>query len=132
MLRARLDRIKNQMLSALPVLALAACMTSSMAGPLPDPAVDIPLAKAKGVATAVFAGGCFWGIEAVFENVKGVTDSVSGYAGGTATTATYEKVSSGATGHAEAVIVTGGLRPGERILVDPDSAQPGEKVRAID
>ncbi|MBV9881008.1 MAG: peptide-methionine (S)-S-oxide reductase MsrA, partial [Gemmatirosa sp.] len=56
--------------------------------------------------TAVFAGGCFWGIEAVFEHVKGVTDAVSGYAGGTMANPDYESVSSGATGHAESVRVT--------------------------
>jgi len=55
--------------------------------------------------TAVFAGGCFWGIEAVFEHVKGVTDASSGYAGGTKETAEYDKVSEGSTGHAEAVKV---------------------------
>lgn len=56
--------------------------------------------------TAVFAGGCFWGIEAVFEHVKGVTDAVSGYAGGTKATANYEDVISGQTSHAESVLVT--------------------------
>jgi peptide-methionine (S)-S-oxide reductase len=56
--------------------------------------------------TAVFAGGCFWGVEAVFEHVKGVTDAVSGFSGGSAESARYETVSSGRTGHAEAVKVT--------------------------
>ena len=56
--------------------------------------------------TAVFAGGCFWGIEAVFEHIKGVTHATSGYAGGTVGSPTYEQVSSGTTGHAEAVRVT--------------------------
>ena len=56
--------------------------------------------------TAVFAGGCFWGIEGVFEHIKGVTDAVSGYAGGTAVNPGYEDVSSGETGHAESVRVT--------------------------
>ena len=56
--------------------------------------------------TAVFAGGCFWGIEGVFEHVKGVTDAVSGYAGGTTKNPTYDQVTSGATGHAESVRVT--------------------------
>ena len=61
---------------------------------------------AKGLQTAVFAGGCFWGVEAVFEHVKGVTDVRSGYSGGGAKDADYEKVSGGKTGHAEAVRVT--------------------------
>jgi len=56
--------------------------------------------------TAVFAGGCFWGIEAVFEHMKGVTDAVSGYAGGSTQNPSYEEVSSGETGHAESVRVT--------------------------
>jgi peptide-methionine (S)-S-oxide reductase len=56
--------------------------------------------------TAIFAGGCFWGVEAVFEHVKGVTDVRSGYSGGTAKTAKYEKVGSGTTGHAESVKIT--------------------------
>jgi peptide-methionine (S)-S-oxide reductase len=63
-------------------------------------------AKPTGPQTAVFAGGCFWGVEAVFEHVKGVTDVVSGYAGGDGTTAEYERVSGGDTGHAESVRVT--------------------------
>jgi peptide-methionine (S)-S-oxide reductase len=91
--------------SLLPLLALTA-MSCTLAGPLPDPAADIPLAKAHGSATAVFAGGCFWGVEAVFENVKGVTDAVSGYSGGGLPSPTYEQVSSGSTGHAESVRVT--------------------------
>ena len=56
--------------------------------------------------TAVFAGGCFWGVEAVFEHMKGVTSATSGYAGGTLASPTYEQVSSGTTGHAESVRVT--------------------------
>jgi peptide-methionine (S)-S-oxide reductase len=74
--------------------------------PLPDPEVDAPLAKVKGEQKAVLAGGCFWGIEAVFEHVKGVSDAKSGYAGGDAASADYRKVSSGTTGHAESVLVT--------------------------
>jgi len=61
---------------------------------------------AKERQTAVFAGGCFWGVEAVFEHVKGVIDVRSGYAGGEAKTAEYETVSEGTTGHAESVKVT--------------------------
>ena len=63
-------------------------------------------ARAATLQTAVFAGGCFWGVEAVFEHVKGVKSVVSGYAGGTVVNPDYETVSSGRTGHAEAVKVT--------------------------
>jgi peptide-methionine (S)-S-oxide reductase len=75
---------------------------------IPAPAIDAPkdTAKLAGPQTIVLAGGCFWGIQAVFQHVKGVTQAVSGYAGGTKDTATYEVVSSGRTGHAESVQVT--------------------------
>lgn len=66
----------------------------------------LPIPATDGEQTAVFAGGCFWGVEAVFEHVKGVKTAVSGYAGGTKQTADYETVSSGRTGHAESVSVT--------------------------
>jgi peptide-methionine (S)-S-oxide reductase len=69
----------------------------------PDPQQDV---KATGEQTAVVAGGCFWGVEAVFERLAGVTDVVSGYAGGSAATAHYTIVSMGATGHAESVKIT--------------------------
>lgn len=61
---------------------------------------------ANGTKIAVFAGGCFWGVEAVFEHVKGVTDVVSGYSGGDAKTANYDNVSDGKTAHAESVKIT--------------------------
>lgn len=64
------------------------------------------VASVAGDQTAVFAGGCFWGIEAVFEHVKGVKRAVSGYAGGSEASASYDEVSAGTTGHAEAVLVT--------------------------
>ncbi|HXW91623.1 MAG TPA: peptide-methionine (S)-S-oxide reductase MsrA [Terriglobales bacterium] len=70
---------------------------------LPSPAVDAPIATAKAAQTAVLAGGCFWGIQAVFEHVKGVVSATSGYSGGAANTAQYELVSTGQTGHAESV-----------------------------
>ncbi len=89
----------------LPVALVVAC-ASSMAGPLPEPAVDQPKSKAPGTATAVFAGGCFWGVEAVFESLKGVKSAVSGYSGGSVPSPSYEQVSSGRTGHAESVEVT--------------------------
>ena len=73
---------------------------------MPDPAFDTPLAASAGTETMVVAGGCFWGVQAVFQHVKGVVSATSGYAGGTANTAQYEIVSSGRTGHAESVKVT--------------------------
>jgi len=83
-----------------------ACGAAERAVALPAPAVDIPASMAKGPQTAVFAGGCFWGVEAVFRHVKGVSSAVSGYAGGAAKTADYEMVSTSTTGHAESVKVT--------------------------
>lgn len=72
---------------------------------LPAPALDEPAATAK-TETAILAGGCFWGVQGVFQHVEGVTNAVSGYAGGEADTAQYERVTSGATGHAESVKIT--------------------------
>jgi peptide-methionine (S)-S-oxide reductase len=84
------------------------------------PAAEVDNAKAPGpVQTAVLAGGCFWGVEAVFEHVRGVSDVVSGYAGGEANTASYEEVSSGRTGHAESV----------QIRFDPQEISYGEILR---
>ena len=84
---------------------VGACGAAERAVSLPAPAADIPASASKGPQTAVFAGGCFWGVEAVFRHVKGVSSAVSGYAGGVAKTADYETVSSGTTGHAESVQV---------------------------
>lgn len=93
-------------LRGFPALALATACVSSVAGPLPDSAVDQLRSSAPGTATAVFAGGCFWGVEAVFDHVKGVKSAVSGYSGGTLPAPSYEQVSTGRTGHAESVEVT--------------------------
>jgi peptide-methionine (S)-S-oxide reductase len=73
---------------------------------VPGPAMDMARAAEPGRQTVVLAGGCFWGVEAVFRHVKGVTEAVSGYTGGSAETAHYELVSDGHTGHAESVRVT--------------------------
>ena len=70
---------------------------------IPAPVRDLP--ETGRIARAVFAGGCFWGVQGVFQHVDGVTRAVSGYSGGSATTATYELTSTGTTGHAEAVLV---------------------------
>lgn len=114
----------NRLLTAVavPALVLAlGCSRASTATPLPDPAVDIPLAAASGSRTAVLAGGCFWGMEGVFEHVRGVTRVESGYAGGSADTATYGQVSSGRTGHAESV----------RIAYDPARITYGQLLKVF-
>ena len=103
-----------KLLKYLPALAFAAFVGHSSAfsfGPSDDavaiapPAMDLP-ADANNLQTAVFAGGCFWGVQGVFQHVQGVKNAVSGYDGGAAGTAQYESVSAGDTGHAEAVSVT--------------------------
>jgi peptide-methionine (S)-S-oxide reductase len=78
---------------------------AEQARPIPAPSVD-QAAAVGDTETAVFAGGCFWGVQGVFQHVKGVAGAVSGYAGGDASTAQYETVSGGETGHAESVRVT--------------------------
>jgi len=95
--------------------------SAALAAPLPDPATDVPKAAAKGQATAVFAGGCFWGVDAVFKHVKGVTSATSGYSGGASKTAHYELVGTGATGHAEAV----------QVVYDPSQISYGQLLRVF-
>jgi len=97
---------------ALIALALGVALTIRLSHPvaaeqpraLPAPAVDEP--AGSGPETAVFAGGCFWGVQGVFQHVKGVASAVSGYSGGDKSAAQYETVSTGTTGHAESVQVT--------------------------
>jgi peptide-methionine (S)-S-oxide reductase len=91
------------MLAALAIRGFPAA--AEAARTLPAPAVDIPPREATS-AVVVLAGGCFWGVQGVFQHVKGVTSAVSGYAGGDRKTAEYETVSDGRTGHAESVQVT--------------------------
>jgi peptide-methionine (S)-S-oxide reductase len=80
--------------------------TLAAASKFPDPVKDIKVDAAAGRQTAVLAGGCFWGVEAVFEHLNGVLDVVSGYAGGSEWTAHYTVVGTGTTGHAESVQIT--------------------------
>jgi peptide-methionine (S)-S-oxide reductase len=77
-----------------------------LARPINPPLADLPNSTPGGTGRAVFAGGCFWGVQAVFQHTLGVTSAVSGYAGGTPAAPSYEQVSSGATGHAESVEIT--------------------------
>ena len=91
-------------LCIVPVIFLIGC--TGGAAEFPTPSVDIPASAAPQTATAVLAGGCFWGVEGVFERLKGVSNVVSGYAGGSKLTAHYEMVETGATGHAESVQIT--------------------------
>jgi peptide-methionine (S)-S-oxide reductase len=85
-------------------LTLGAAQAASAVRAMPAPVVDEK--PGTGLETAVFSGGCFWGVQGVFEHVKGVTRAVSGYAGGDVKNPDYEQVSSGGTGHAESVRVT--------------------------
>ena len=99
---------------ALPALAVITLALSACSGPLQaaEEPVNAPvakrLAKEEGLQTAIFAGGCFWGVEGVFSHVKGVTAAVSGYHGGSAATAKYNMITAGGTAHAESVKVTYG------------------------
>jgi peptide-methionine (S)-S-oxide reductase len=88
---------------------------------LPAPVVDSAAAAKAGLKTVVFSGGCFWGVQAVFQHVKGVADATSGYSGGAASTAKYELVSTGDTGHAESVKVT----------FDPSKVTYGQLLRVF-
>jgi peptide-methionine (S)-S-oxide reductase len=95
-----------RVLAILWIIATLGCNAVTARVTIPDPVIDDPLAPAKGRQTAVFAGGCFWGIQAVFQHVRGVIRATSGYSGGEAKTAQYEMVSDGNTGHAESVRIT--------------------------
>jgi peptide-methionine (S)-S-oxide reductase len=100
---------------------LGAVACSAKANPVPAPEVDAARAAAPGRQTAVLAGGCFWGIQAVFQHVKGVISATSGYSGGSAKNAEYEIVSTGATGHAESV----------QVVYDPAQITYGELLRVF-
>jgi peptide-methionine (S)-S-oxide reductase len=95
--------------------------SASAATALPDPTLDETLSAQKGQATLVVAGGCFWGIQAVFQHVKGVTSATSGYSGGTVKNPDYEEVSSGSTGHAESV----------QIIYDPSQITLGQLLKVF-
>jgi peptide-methionine (S)-S-oxide reductase len=100
------------------LMACGAGFARSKPVALPDPALDLPAAT-RGDQTAVFAGGCFWGVEAVFEHVKGVRQATSGYSGGTGGPAAYDTVSTGRTGHAESV----------KVVYDPSMVSYGQLLK---
>jgi peptide-methionine (S)-S-oxide reductase len=104
------------------IAGTVACTTAKAAGtPAPAPVIDAVNTPKSGQQTAVVAGGCFWGIQAVFQHVKGVISATSGYSGGEAKTAEYEIVSTGETGHAESV----------KITYDPTQVTYGELLRVF-
>jgi len=116
-----------RVLRALLPLALIVALLPSFAcaaathGPIPPPKVDVPLATSSRRETAVFAGGCFWGTQAVFERVKGVVKTTAGYSGGAANTATYDQVTTETTHHAESV----------EVVFDPSRITYGQLLRVF-
>jgi peptide-methionine (S)-S-oxide reductase len=115
-----MNGIWNRSFAAAMTLLAMACSTTTV-GALPEPAADTPKTSTASQATAVFAGGCFWGVEAVFKHVKGVSTATSGYAGGSASTAKYPLVGSGMTGHAESV----------EVKYDPSQVTYGQLLRVF-
>jgi peptide-methionine (S)-S-oxide reductase len=101
------------------VISTAVACNAAPAVTIPNPEVDQPLAQSKGTEKMVLAGGCFWGIQAVFEHVKGVSRVTAGYSGGSARTAEYETVSTGTTGHAESV----------EVIYDPSQISYGQLLK---
>ena len=114
----------GQLLSSVLTVAATASLLSCTANaapkpPIPAPTVDASLTASSGHETAVFAGGCFWGTQTVFERVKGVIKTTAGYAGGAASTATYDQVTTETTGHAESV----------EVVYDPSKITYGQLLR---
>lgn len=101
-------------------VSLLSCTAHAVPKPrIPAPATDVSLSTTAGKQSAVFAGGCFWGTQSVFERVKGVIKTTAGYAGGSATTATYDQVTTETTGHAESV----------EVVYDPSKITYGQLLR---
>lgn len=107
------------LLATIAVAWVAPVMAEGQLASLPDALKDEALAKKPGQQTAVFAGGCFWGVQAVFQHTKGVVSATSGYAGGAPDTARYDLVSGGNTGHAEAV----------QVIYDPSRISYGKLLK---
>jgi peptide-methionine (S)-S-oxide reductase len=113
-------RTSRSFLSSVLTIFLVACTANAQPkAPIPAATTDISLAAKSGKQTAVFAGGCFWGTQSVFERVKGVVKTTAGYSGGAASTATYDQVTTETTGHAESV----------EVVYDPSKITYGQLLR---
>ena len=113
-------RLPSLLLSLSVAMLLWACTANAVPNtPIPPAKIDAALASAAGMQKAVFAGGCFWGTQSVFERVKGVTKTTAGYAGGSPSTATYDQVTTETTGHAESV----------EVIYDPSQITYGQLLR---
>jgi peptide-methionine (S)-S-oxide reductase len=113
--------LRGAVASLLMTLGLCAGCHAATRAPVPAATDDAPLAAKPGKQTAVFAGGCFWGTQSVFERVKGVVNTTAGYAGGSADTATYDQVTTETTGHAESV----------KVVYDPSKITYGQLLRVF-
>ena len=100
-------------------IVLAGSLLYASSAMIPPPKSDVTLAKQSAKETAVFAGGCFWGVQSVFQRIKGVIKTTAGYAGGTKETATYDQVTTETTGHAESV----------EVVFDPSRITYGQLLR---
>jgi peptide-methionine (S)-S-oxide reductase len=111
--------LRRVILSSVIALAITAGCHAAETSPIPPPTEDAALAQSPGKQTAVFAGGCFWGTQSVFERVKGLIATKAGYAGGSSSRATYRDVTTETTGHAESV----------RVIYDPSKITYGQLLR---
>jgi peptide-methionine (S)-S-oxide reductase len=117
-MRASITTRKTLFAMAMILAGCAGCKAATKT-PVPSPTNDAALTQSPGKQTAVFAGGCFWGTQSVFERVKGVVATTAGYAGGSASTATYDQVTTETTGHAESV----------RVVYDPSKITYGQLLQ---
>src|SRR5271167_508992 len=118
-----LNRLSRAVSLLIVLAGFAGCglVSAAPSGPLPPPTTDVPLTSAPTQEGAVFAGGCFWGTQAVFERVKGVLKTTVGYAGGSAASATYDQVTTETTGHAESA----------EVVYDPSQITYGQLLRVF-
>lgn len=117
----RVLAMRGAVLTLLMTIVVCGGCRAATKAPVPAAKDDAQLAQSPGKQTAVFAGGCFWGTQGVFERVKGVVDTTAGYAGGSADTATYDQVTTETTGHAESV----------RVVYDPSKITYGQLLRVF-